>query len=118
MTWATQLPSVASVNALEGIAVGRCRSERTRAWFRIPTMFLFGIGLTPAYSRIMKMIDWKIKAVSFGSCNWDYGCPCQFERRPSQGNCRGFGVGRIERGHFGDVTLRGLIQLAGEAANS
>src|SRR5262249_21606803 len=54
------------------------------------------------------MIDWSIEAVSFGRCNCDYGCPCQFERRPSQGNCRGFEVGRIERGHFGGVTLDGL----------
>lgn len=54
------------------------------------------------------MIDWRIDAVSFGNCNCDYGCPCQFERRPSHGNCRGFEVGRIERGHFGDVRLDGL----------
>ena len=54
------------------------------------------------------MIDWTIEAVSFGSCNCDYGCPCQFEQRPSRGHCRGFEAGRIERGHFGDVSLDGL----------
>jgi len=54
------------------------------------------------------MIDWGIEAVSFGNCNCDYGCPCQFERRPSTGNCRGLEVGRITRGHFGSVTLDGL----------
>jgi hypothetical protein len=54
------------------------------------------------------MIDWRIEAVTFGSCNCDYGCPCQFERRPSQGNCRGFEVARIERGHFAAVRLDGL----------
>ena len=54
------------------------------------------------------MIDWTLQAVSFGNCNCDYGCPCQFERPPSQGNCRGFEVGRIERGHFGNVILDGL----------
>jgi len=54
------------------------------------------------------MIDWSIEAVSFGNCNCDYGCPCQFERRPSYGNCHGFEVGRIERGHFGGITLDGL----------
>ena len=54
------------------------------------------------------MIDWSIDAVSFGNCNCDYFCPCQFERRPNNGNCRGFEVGRIERGHFGDVRLDGL----------
>jgi len=54
------------------------------------------------------MIDWSIEAVSFGNCNCDYGCPCQFEQRPSRGNCRGFEAGRIERGHFGEVALDGL----------
>lgn len=54
------------------------------------------------------MIDWRIDAVTFGSCNCDYGCPCQFERRPNQGHCRGFEVGCIESGHFGDVRLDGL----------
>ena len=54
------------------------------------------------------MIDWSIDAVSFGNCNCDYFCPCQFERRPDKGQCRGFEVGRIERGHFGDVRLDGL----------
>ena len=54
------------------------------------------------------MIDWMIEAISFGGCNCDYGCLCQFERRPSQCDCRGFEIGRIERGHFGDVPLAGL----------
>jgi hypothetical protein len=54
------------------------------------------------------MIDWSIEAASFGNCNCDYGCPCQFELRPTHGNCRGFEVGRIERGHFGEVPLDGL----------
>lgn len=54
------------------------------------------------------MIDWQVEAVSFGSCNCDYGCPCQFEQKPSRGHCRGFEAGRIERGHFGDVPLDGL----------
>jgi hypothetical protein len=54
------------------------------------------------------MIDWMIEAVSFGGCNCDYGCPCQFERQPSLGHCRGFEVGRFERGHFADLRLDGL----------
>jgi hypothetical protein len=54
------------------------------------------------------MIDWEIEAISFGSCNCDYGCPCQFEQRPSRGHCRGFEVGRIEHGHFGSTPLAGL----------
>jgi hypothetical protein len=54
------------------------------------------------------MVDWRIDALTFGSCNCDYGCPCQFELRPTHGNCTGFEVGRIERGHFGDTRLDGL----------
>ncbi|MCT7373924.1 DUF1326 domain-containing protein [Chelativorans salis] len=54
------------------------------------------------------MIDWNIEASTFGNCNCDYCCPCQFELRPTHGDCKGVEVGRIERGHFGDVTLDGL----------
>ncbi len=54
------------------------------------------------------MTDWYVEGVSFGNCNCDYGCPCQFERRPTQGNCRGFEAARIDKGHFGDVPLDGL----------
>jgi hypothetical protein len=54
------------------------------------------------------MVDWYVEGVEFGSCNCDYGCPCQFERHPTHGNCRGFDVLRIDRGHFGDVPLDGL----------
>src|SRR4051812_14218426 len=54
------------------------------------------------------MIDWYLEGVAFGSCNCDYGCPCQFERRPTRGDCHGFEVIRIDKGHFGDVSLEGL----------
>jgi hypothetical protein len=53
-------------------------------------------------------IDWSIEASTFGNCNCDYCCPCQFELRPTHGHCRGFEVGRVERGHFGEVRLDGL----------
>ncbi len=54
------------------------------------------------------MIDWSVEGVAFGNCNCDYGCPCQFERRPTHGHCRGFEVVRIDKGHFGDVPLDGF----------
>ena len=54
------------------------------------------------------MIDWVLEGVSFANCNCDYSCPCQFELRPTHGGCRGFGVTRIDRGHFGAVRLDGL----------
>jgi hypothetical protein len=54
------------------------------------------------------MIDWYVEGVSFGNCNCSYGCPCQFEALPTQGHCRGFEVFRIDKGHFGEVSLEGL----------
>lgn len=57
----------------------------------------------------MALVDWSVEAVSFGSCNCNYGCPCQFEEKePTHGHCRGFEVFRIEKGHFGTVKLDGL----------
>jgi hypothetical protein len=55
------------------------------------------------------MIDWYVEGVSFGSCNCRYGCPCQFEDLPSQGDCRGFEVLRLDKGHFGEVDLAGVL---------
>jgi hypothetical protein len=56
----------------------------------------------------MTMIDWSIEGVSFGNCNCDWSCPCQFEALPTYGNCQGFEVFRVDKGHFGDVQLDGL----------
>jgi len=56
----------------------------------------------------MARVDWYIEGVEFGSCNCDYGCPCQFESRPTEGHCRGFEVIRIDNGHFGTLRLAGL----------
>ena len=56
----------------------------------------------------MSGVDWYVEGVSFGNCNCSYGCPCQFEALPTHGNCRGFEVLRIDKGHFGDVRLDGL----------
>jgi hypothetical protein len=56
----------------------------------------------------MGMVDWYVEGVAFGNCNCDYGCPCQFESLPTHGHCRGFEVVRIDKGHFGEVSLDGL----------
>ncbi len=55
----------------------------------------------------MTFTDWYVEGPSFGNCNCGYACPCQFEERPTHGNCRGFEVIDITRGNFGDVDLAG-----------
>ena len=35
----------------------------------------------------MADVKWSITAKEFVNCNCSYGCPCQFNGRPSYGNC-------------------------------
>jgi hypothetical protein len=62
----------------------------------------------PFEEATMPMVDWSIEGIEFSNCNCAHGCPCQFEDVPTGGSCRGFEVVRIDKGHFGDVTLNGL----------
>jgi hypothetical protein len=42
------------------------------------------------------------------ACNCDWGCPCNFNARPSRGYCQGGWIWMIENGHVDDVSLGGL----------
>jgi len=42
------------------------------------------------------------------ACNCDYGCPCNFNARPSRGFCQGGWVWMIEKGRLDDVDVSGL----------
>jgi hypothetical protein len=52
--------------------------------------------------------DWSLEGAWFKNCNCDPGCPCDFNQAPTHGQCEGMVGMRIDRGHFGDVTLDGL----------
>jgi hypothetical protein len=65
----------------------------------------------------MPKIDWYVVGIEFGNCHCDYACPCQFESLPTHGNCRGFEVVRIDKGHFGDIKLDGLNETKDEATH-
>ncbi len=54
------------------------------------------------------MIPWSIKGDSYGSCNCDHACPCQFEGLPTHHACMGFEAFEVREGHFGDVDLAGV----------
>jgi hypothetical protein len=54
------------------------------------------------------MIKWTIKGREFANCNCSYGCPCQFDALPTDGNCKGAIAFQFTEGHFGDVDLSGL----------
>ncbi len=51
--------------------------------------------------------SWVLKGTEYGNCNCDYGCPCQFNGRPSSvnGDCRYAMFTQIDEGHYGEVKL-------------
>ena len=53
-------------------------------------------------------VKWAMEADYIQGCNCDYGCPCEYEAPPTQGHCDGMIAWRINRGHYGDVSLDGL----------
>ncbi len=57
----------------------------------------------------MGYIDWQIRGPKIASCNCDYGCPCEFNGRPSHGHCEGLEAHLIETGWFGETRLDGLV---------
>jgi hypothetical protein len=56
----------------------------------------------------MAYVDWSIRGPEIATCNCDWGCPCQFNALPTNGDCRAAVAFRIDEGHFGDVKLDGL----------
>ena len=54
------------------------------------------------------MTPWEIRATEFTNCNCAYGCPCQFNARPTHGNCEAVVCNEITQGHYGEVKLDGL----------
>jgi hypothetical protein len=56
----------------------------------------------------MAKIDWRMKGKYVKNCNCAFGCPCDFNARPTEGHCEGMAGMHIDEGHFGNVQLSGL----------
>ncbi|HJV75673.1 MAG TPA: DUF1326 domain-containing protein [Noviherbaspirillum sp.] len=56
----------------------------------------------------MARADWRLEGEWIKSCICAWGCPCDFNARPTHGECSGFLGMRIGKGHFGQTTLDGL----------
>ena len=54
------------------------------------------------------MTSWEIQGSELINCNCAYGCPCQFNARPTHGFCEAMGAIAIDKGHYGDVRLDGM----------
>lgn len=53
-------------------------------------------------------IKWKMRVYFLDACNCDWGCPCQFNAKPTHGNCEGVSAFRIIEGNYRDVRLDGI----------
>lgn len=59
---------------------------------------------------------WRMKGSLVGACNCDWGCPCNYDARPTKGFCEGIYAIVVKEGRYGDVSLDGLKFLfAGHA---
>jgi len=50
---------------------------------------------------------YRLKGHLLSACSCDWGCPCNFEARPTQGLCEGSYVWHVEEGHYHGTTLDG-----------
>ena len=51
---------------------------------------------------------WHVKGTVALACNCDYGCPCNFNARPTQGHCEGGWTWHVEEGRYGPTRLDAL----------
>ena len=53
------------------------------------------------------MTSWRFEADYFTACNCDWGCPCNFNARPTEGRCMGWQAWSVIGGQYGAVSLAG-----------
>ena len=56
--------------------------------------------------------DWRLEGEWIKNCNCAFGCPCDFNARPTNGFCKGLVGMRISKGHFEGTRLDGLCFAA------
>lgn len=54
------------------------------------------------------MAEWSIKGWVLQACNCSWGCPCNFQARPTHGDCEGGWIIQVDQGRFDEVDLSGL----------
>jgi hypothetical protein len=55
-----------------------------------------------------KKTKWQVRVYYLDSCNCDWGCPCQFNAKPTHGNCDGVVGIHIIEGNYGNIKVGGL----------
>lgn len=57
----------------------------------------------------MASTDWRLEGEWLKNCSCAFGCPCDFNARPTQGYCEGLVSMHVIKGHFGKVNLDDLF---------
>ena len=57
----------------------------------------------------MAASDWRLEGEWIKNCTCAFGCPCDFNARPTQGYCKGAVGMRITKGHLEKTALDGLV---------
>jgi len=52
--------------------------------------------------------NWRLEGEWIKNCNCAFGCPCDFNAKPTHGSCQGLLGMRITKGHFENTRLDGL----------
>lgn len=52
--------------------------------------------------------NWELRGYYVMACNCDYGCPCNFNARPTPGHCEGVMGFVAEEGRFGSTDIGGV----------
>jgi hypothetical protein len=60
----------------------------------------------------MAEANWRLEGEWLKNCSCAYGCPCDFNAKPTQGWCKGFLGMRITKGHFEGTKLDGITFFA------
>jgi len=61
-----------------------------------------------AKEAVMAQENWRLEGEWIKNCTCAYGCPCDFNAKPTNGDCKGFLGMRIKKGHFEQTNLDGL----------
>lgn len=56
----------------------------------------------------MAKADWRLEGEWIKNCSCAFGCPCDFNAKPTNGSCEGLLGMRITKGHYNSVSLDGL----------
>jgi len=53
-------------------------------------------------------VRWQLTGTMVQACNCDWGCPCEFNSRPTEGHCHGTWSWHVKKGTFGSTSLDGI----------